>query len=84
MYPDVSSSRSFFPDMRIRSYSATLVLSALFALQLTAADSSDFGRPDPKFSVRVEKSVLVPMRDGVRLSTDLYFPRRPKARFRSS
>ncbi len=26
------------------------------------------------YKVRVEKSVLVPMRDGIRLSTDLYFP----------
>ncbi|HJT72030.1 MAG TPA: CocE/NonD family hydrolase [Terriglobales bacterium] len=30
--------------------------------------------PPPKFKVRVEKSVMVPMRDGIRLSTDLYFP----------
>ena len=28
----------------------------------------------PKYSVRVERSVLAPMRDGVKLSTDLYFP----------
>ena len=30
--------------------------------------------PGPKYSVRLEKSVMVPMRDGVKLSTDLYFP----------
>ena len=60
--------------MRIRSYSAALIICALFALPLTAAESSDFARPDPKFAVRIEKSALVPMRDGVRLSTDLYFP----------
>ena len=30
--------------------------------------------PDPKYEVRVERSVFVPMRDGVQLSTDLYFP----------
>ena len=30
--------------------------------------------PEPKYQVRLEKSVMVPMRDGVRLSTDLYFP----------
>ena len=46
----------------------------LLANQCLTADSSDFGRPEPKFSVRVEKSIFVPMRDGVRLSTDLYFP----------
>lgn len=32
-------------------------------------------RPTPQYEVRVEKSVLVSMRDGVRLSTDLYFPK---------
>lgn len=31
-------------------------------------------RPEPRYSVRLEPSVLVPMRDGVKLSTDLYFP----------
>ena len=50
------------------------MLATLLAFRLSTADSPNFGRPDPKFSVRLEKSVLVPMRDGVRLSTDLYFP----------
>ncbi len=31
-------------------------------------------KPAPKFKVRMEPSVMVPMRDGVNLSTDLYFP----------
>ena len=30
--------------------------------------------PVPKFKVRIEPSVMVSMRDGVNLSTDLYFP----------
>ncbi len=30
--------------------------------------------PEPKYEVRLKKSRMVPMRDGVRLSTDLYFP----------
>ncbi len=30
--------------------------------------------PPAKYEVRVERAVMVPMRDGVRLSTDLYFP----------
>jgi putative CocE/NonD family hydrolase len=30
--------------------------------------------PEEKYQIRVEKSVLVPMRDGIKLSTDLYFP----------
>jgi putative CocE/NonD family hydrolase len=33
-----------------------------------------FARPVGTYSVAVEKSVMVPMRDGVRLSTDLYRP----------
>ncbi len=39
-------------------------------------DGGPFGRPAPKHAVRLEKSVWIPMRDGVRLSTDLYFPER--------
>ena len=35
--------------------------------------------PVPKYAVRVEPSVWIPMRDGVRLSTDLYFPVMPGA-----
>jgi putative CocE/NonD family hydrolase len=30
--------------------------------------------PTPKHEVRLEKSVMIPMRDGVKLSTDLYWP----------
>jgi putative CocE/NonD family hydrolase len=30
--------------------------------------------PAPKYKVRLARSVMVPMRDGVKLSTDLYFP----------
>ena len=33
------------------------------------------GWPAPKHEVRIEKDVMVRMRDGVRLATDLYFPR---------
>ncbi|MEN8164404.1 MAG: CocE/NonD family hydrolase [Acidobacteriota bacterium] len=33
-----------------------------------------YGMPAPKYEIRLEPSVMVPMRDGVRLSTDLYFP----------
>jgi predicted acyl esterase len=43
-------------------------------------DSSDTTQPQPSgfakgaHRVRVERSHFVPMRDGVRLSMDLYFP----------
>lgn len=30
--------------------------------------------PPPEYEVRVERALMVPVRDGVRLSTDLYFP----------
>jgi putative CocE/NonD family hydrolase len=30
--------------------------------------------PTPRYTARLEKSVMIPMRDGVRLSTDLYVP----------
>ena len=33
-----------------------------------------FPMPKAKYNVRIEKSVMIPMRDGVKLSTDLYFP----------
>jgi putative CocE/NonD family hydrolase len=56
----------------------------LSILAILAARGIDFGqqgrvekkhdRPEPKFQVRLETSVLVPMRDGIKLSTDLYFP----------
>ena len=30
--------------------------------------------PDPVYKVRLQKSQMIPMRDNIRLSTDLYFP----------
>ena len=30
--------------------------------------------PEPRYQVRVEENVQIPMRDGIKLSTDLYFP----------
>ncbi len=35
---------------------------------------SHHGMRPPRYAVRLEKSVMIPMRDGMRLSTDLYFP----------
>jgi putative CocE/NonD family hydrolase len=42
--------------------------------QATAASPPPIERAAPRFPVRIEQSVMVPMRDGVRLSTDLYRP----------
>lgn len=62
--------------MTTSNLQSRVVLFCLVAL-LPAAWASDrdpFPEPSPKFQVRVEKSVMMPMRDGVHLSTDLYFP----------
>ena len=41
---------------------------------LAEAPKPRFPMPAPKYEVRVERSIMIPMRDGIRLSTDLYFP----------
>lgn len=53
---------------------------AITALSIVATDArqtpaSAPGWPAPKYDTEVRESVWVPMRDGVRLSTDLYFPK---------
>lgn len=51
------------------------------ALQRFAADPADpHARPEARFEVDVEKDLMVPMRDGVRLATDLYMPARASER----
>jgi hypothetical protein len=45
------------------------------ACVLPAQDASGpHTRPPAKYEVRIEKDLMVPMRDGVRLATDLYLP----------
>ena len=51
------------------------------ASMIEAADRGPIPDPLPLYGVQVEKSVLVPMRDGVRLSTDLYIPQGREARW---
>ncbi len=50
----------------------------LFSVLLASAGAEyieqRYSIPEPKYKIRVERSVWVLMRDGVRLSTDLYFP----------
>ncbi len=58
------------------------LLLALVSFLLVAAEyearsqdsSGAIARPAPQNEVRLEKSRMVAMRDGVRLATDLYFP----------
>ena len=64
----------------MRRYTTRLVILAILASavgmgrpQAQRAERRH-ARPDLKFTVRLAPSVLVPMRDGVKLSTDLYFP----------
>jgi len=51
-----------------------LVMAALAIAVQAEQGTSKFQPPSPNYGVRVEQSVMIPMRDGVRLATDLYFP----------
>ena len=48
---------------------------ALQTLLTSQIEAQRFPPPEPQYKVEVKRSVMVPMRDGVRLSTDLYFPK---------
>ena len=50
-----------------------VVLSACAIAGMYAADIQT-SWPEPRYQVRVEENVQVSMRDGIKLSTDLYFP----------
>ena len=50
-----------------------LTLGVLTDGAVEAADLS-FKSPEPRFAIRMEGNVMVPMRDSVKLATDLYFP----------
>jgi putative CocE/NonD family hydrolase len=52
----------------------TTVFCLCMALSIQALTSQSQKASEPKHLVQLKKSVMVPMRDGVRLSTDLYFP----------
>jgi predicted acyl esterase len=51
-----------------------LCLAGIHSLANAQEAKRRFPVPEPKYHVRIEKSVMVPMRDGTKLSTDLYFP----------
>lgn len=48
--------------------------SVMVAQPATPDQSGPYPRPAAKYEVRVDKDVMVSMRDGVRLATDLYIP----------
>jgi len=56
-----------------RALAGLLILSSRLGAQPTGG--APFPRPVGRYEVVVERSVMVPMRDGVRLATDIYRPR---------
>jgi hypothetical protein len=56
-------------EARMFAASIALLLAAVTAPSI-AADPAPLPEPAPRYAVRVEKSVMMPMGDGVRLSTD--------------
>ena len=61
----------------MNSYRWSLVLSALVVTPVAGqgAPGAPYPRPPGAYEVDVERSVMVAMRDGVRLSTDIYRPK---------
>ncbi|MDY0168848.1 MAG: CocE/NonD family hydrolase [Thermoguttaceae bacterium] len=57
----------------MRFYSIPLRRIALLSVLLLLAATSAFGR-EAEYDIAVETDVMVPMRDGVRLATDIYRP----------
>ncbi|HEX4932146.1 MAG TPA: CocE/NonD family hydrolase, partial [Gemmatimonadaceae bacterium] len=45
------------------------------AQTVPAGPGAPYPRPKGRFEVDVERNLMIPMRDGVRLATDLYRPR---------
>jgi putative CocE/NonD family hydrolase len=61
-------------NLRTETRLAAIYACALLFSSTSHTSAEPITPAEPKHSVRVERSVLVPMRDGVKLSTDLYFP----------
>ncbi len=60
---------------RMLSAASLIVMAAIPALGQRAANKRpQADRPAAKFTVEAEQNVMVPMRDGVRLATDIYRP----------
>lgn len=49
-------------------------LSLALIAERGAAQTSPIPPPTPRHEVRLERSVMIPMQDGVKLSTDLFWP----------
>ena len=51
-----------------------LFLTVIPSLGGLESQSGPIPPPKPRYEVRLDRSIMVPMRDGVKLSTDLHFP----------
>lgn len=51
-----------------------MLLASVYNVLAQEDEPLDLTPVDGPFEVRLEKSIMVPIRDGIRLSTDLYFP----------
>ena len=58
----------------LKSLNLIFVFAGLLPVSGSGGTESQFPIPPPKYKVHLERSVMVPMRDGIKLSTDLYFP----------
>lgn len=58
----------------LRAFFLALLFGISAHVAAAQSESLDYRVPEPKYSIRLQKSVMVKMRDGVRLSTDIYFP----------
>jgi len=59
----------------VRFPAATAIVLLTAGVVTLGQTSAPVGRPSPKYEVELRESVWIPMRDGVRLSTDLYVPK---------
>ena len=62
------------PKRMFKSSLLGLMLLGFLLVHQTWSTMTKYPMPEPKYKVRIEQSVMVPMPDGIRLSTDIYFP----------
>ena len=61
-------------SMRLMTYMLFFILATIEVVLAQSDNSLELTPTKGPYEVRLEKSVMIPMRDGTRLSTDLYFP----------
>ena len=58
----------------LAAFAAVLALGTALPNAVAQQAADRFARPAPKYKFEVQKNVMVPMRDGVKLATDIYMP----------